>query len=136
MKTTQIICSEFPPGPGGIGEHANNLAGQLSKNNFRVSVICPKAKIYSTQKTSRLKNINIYRYKDYRLIKIITIIYKLIKQYIANSKTIVISSGQIPLIIVGCMNLLLKNDCIAILHGHEILMGKKIKLFFVKYSLN
>ena len=136
MQTMQIICSEFPPGPGGIGEHAYNLAYQLSKNNFRVSVICPKTKIYSTKKISRFKNINIYRYRDYRLIKIITIICKMIKQYIANSNTIVISSGQIPLIIVGCMNFLLKNDCIAILHGHEILMGSKVKLFFVKNALN
>ena len=43
MKTKiLILTSEFPPGPGGIGNHAFNLAEQFLKNNFDVKVLAPQ----------------------------------------------------------------------------------------------
>ena len=38
-KTFLIITSEFPPGPGGIGNHAYNLAKYLKKNDHGVRVL-------------------------------------------------------------------------------------------------
>ena len=34
-----IVSSEFPPGPGGIGDHAFNLAEQLTFNGFEITVL-------------------------------------------------------------------------------------------------
>ena len=34
-----IFTSEFPPGPGGIGDHAYNLASQLATHGYKVSVL-------------------------------------------------------------------------------------------------
>lgn len=42
-----IFSSEFPPGPGGIGTHAYEIAKQLSRSNWNVSVISPQA--YASQ---------------------------------------------------------------------------------------
>ena len=38
-KNVLIVTSEFPPKPGGIGNHAYNLASQLTTNKFKVRVI-------------------------------------------------------------------------------------------------
>ncbi len=37
-----IISSEFPPGPGGIGNHAYQLAGNLHRLGWQVSVLSPQ----------------------------------------------------------------------------------------------
>jgi phosphatidylinositol alpha-1,6-mannosyltransferase len=34
-----LVASEFPPGPGGIGNHAHNLAIQLAGHGFKVEVV-------------------------------------------------------------------------------------------------
>ena len=40
MKSlTLIISSEFPPGPGGIGQHAYSLVKALVANNFDIAAI-------------------------------------------------------------------------------------------------
>ena len=38
-KKILIVTSEFPPQPGGIGNHGFHLANQLSKNFYEVEVI-------------------------------------------------------------------------------------------------
>ncbi len=38
-KKILILTTEFPPGPGGIGNHAYNLADFLNRNNIEVKVI-------------------------------------------------------------------------------------------------
>lgn len=38
-KKILLISSEFPPGPGGIGNHGFNLANSLSQNNIKVKVL-------------------------------------------------------------------------------------------------
>ena len=35
-----LLSSEFPPGPGGIGTHAHQLASQLQDRGWTVSVVC------------------------------------------------------------------------------------------------
>lgn len=42
MPAIIIVSSEFPPGPGGIGNHAFHLASQLHMNGWEVRVISPQ----------------------------------------------------------------------------------------------
>lgn len=37
-----LVSSEFPPGPGGIGTHAHQLAQRLSTRGWRVTVLTPQ----------------------------------------------------------------------------------------------
>ena len=37
-----ILSSEFPPGPGGIGNHACHLAKELTLNGCEVLVLTPQ----------------------------------------------------------------------------------------------
>ena len=49
-KNILIFSSEFPPGPGGIGNHAFNLAKALSKVSFKVKkVLTPIRKKYENK---------------------------------------------------------------------------------------
>ena len=41
LKEIIIYSSEFPPGPGGIGNHAYNLANYLSKFHYKITVLAP-----------------------------------------------------------------------------------------------
>ena len=38
-KQVLIVTSEFPPQPGGIGNHAHNLALHLYKHDYSITVI-------------------------------------------------------------------------------------------------
>ena len=49
-KNILIFSSEFPPGPGGIGNHAFNLAKALSKVSFKVKVLTPIRKSLKIKK--------------------------------------------------------------------------------------
>ena len=41
-RSILLVCSEFPPMPGGIGNHAYNLAIALAKHGYRVRVLTNK----------------------------------------------------------------------------------------------
>ena len=45
-KKILIVSSEFPPGPGGIGNHAYHLARQLTLHGIEVVILTPQD--YST----------------------------------------------------------------------------------------
>ena len=40
MPKILILTSEFPPQPGGIGNHAYNLAKGLQDNGFEIQLVC------------------------------------------------------------------------------------------------
>ena len=46
-KNILILVSEFPPGPGGIADHAYNLSFQLSQHGFIVKVLTREREPFS-----------------------------------------------------------------------------------------
>ena len=42
MNRILLISSEFPPGPGGIGTHAYQLAKALTQHHYEVHVLSPQ----------------------------------------------------------------------------------------------
>ena len=50
-KNMLIVTSEFPPEPGGIGNHSYNIAKQLSMNNYSVTIICDQRSKISNKKS-------------------------------------------------------------------------------------
>lgn len=44
QKKILLIASEFPPEPGGIGNHAFHLASSLQKRGFKIQVITDRSK--------------------------------------------------------------------------------------------
>ena len=69
-----LLCSEFPPGPGGIGNHAWNLAKNLNNMvSIDVLTISDYADLKECESFDQKENFNIFRFKRFS-ISIITYI--------------------------------------------------------------
>ena len=98
-----IVASEFPPQPGGIGNHAFNLASQLQKNGYEIGIIADVRSNdgFEEQEFDKTLPFEVYRIKRFRrsictYLKRILVFNREVKQY---SK--VIATGKFPLWLVG-----------------------------------
>lgn len=125
-KKTLIFTSEFPPLPGGIGNHAYNLAEYLQQHGYEITVITDQ----------RHKNLELdidfdskHAFKVVRIKRkspsVITYINRVVQTFtqIKKHKTI-IASGKFPLWIVAVLSIFFrKKQFIAVLHGSELGAG-------------
>jgi len=128
------VSSEFPPQPGGIGSHAYNLALQLSKHGYAVTVIADERSFdgeeerafdaslpFVVQRTA----ISSPRFLMY--FKRIVTIFKLV-----SATPQVIATGKFSLWSVGFCSLFYKRDYIGIVHGTEV----NFKTFLLRSSIH
>ena len=139
-KKILILTTEFPPGPGGIGNHAYNLSGFLKRNNIQVKVVT--ASDFTDEKNEKefdeKINFEIIRFKRYKS-KIKTYIerIKIIKESVKNDNyTHIIFSGRFSLY----ASLFLKKyknriKFIAIAHGGDINAESIVEKRFIKKAL-
>jgi len=128
------VTSEFPPQPGGIGNHAYNLALHLSKRNFNVKVIADQRSETGNEETefdltlpfivTRIKR-NDFRFMMY--IKRIVVTFKSSKR-----ATNVIATGKFSLWNVAVCRLFIKCHTLAVIHGTEV----NFKSYFIKKSID
>ena len=128
-KKVLIIPSEFPPEPGGIGNHAYNVAKNLTCYKYKVSVIADQrlinrhSEILFDNKLS-FKIIRI-KSKSIRVIMYINRIFQIFKH--TNRNEIIIASGKFSLWIVALSSLFFKGKkYIAVIHGSEVNFRNKI----------
>lgn len=125
-KKTLIFTSEFPPLPGGIGNHAYNLAEYLQQHGYEITVI-------TDQRHKNLQlDIDFDSKHAFKVVRIkrkspsfITYINRVIQTFtqIKKHKTI-IASGKFPLWIVAVLSIFFrKKQFIAVLHGSELGAG-------------
>ena len=117
-----IVTSEFPPQPGGIGNHAYNLALYLSKMEFSVEVIADQRSETGKEEhqfdrtlpftITRIKR-NSFRFKMY--IRRIMLTNKSFKK--AN---LIIATGKFSLWNVGVLSKFNKVPTVAVIHGTEV----------------
>lgn len=121
-KKILIITSEFPPQPGGIGNHAYNLALKLQENGYCTSIFTDyRLKNHIEEddfdKDLPIKVIRINRSK-FRVLTYLSRIITFIK--IANKHSIIIASGKFSLWMVGLSPFTKKKKKTAIIHGSEV----------------
>ena len=106
-KNVLIITSEFPPEPGGIGNHAYNIAKQLSMNNYTVTVVCDQRSKISNEKSlfDLNESFKIIRIKkqSIRILMYLNRIFQIFKHTYRNE--MIIASGKFPLWIVAITSL-------------------------------
>jgi len=136
-KSILFLSSEFPPQPGGIGNHAHQLALALVSEEKKITVIADRRsfdgkpeKEFDTRlpfKVERVqrKKIIFLSYFD-RFLKSL----KLIK-----SVDTVIASGKFSLWMVYFLKLFYHKKYIAIIHGSEVLLSNKLLRKFTNSSL-
>lgn len=139
MNSNKIlfITSEFPPQPGGIGNHAFNLASSLQKEGQDITVLTDvrstngkneqdfDQQLYFEVKRVKRRKIIVISYLD-RFFKAMSLI----------SKTdIVFASGKFSLWLVFFLRLFYNKKYIAIIHGSELLLPNKFLRKFTYRSL-
>lgn len=134
MKKNLIITSEFPPLPGGIGNHAYMLSRYLSKEKFEVSVL--------TDVRSKNQDITFDAAQDFKIFRInrnaFTYINRLVKGIqVAKSNDVIIASGKFSLWLAGMLKFLFPHKkYIAVLHGTELKAGNFFLQKITKFSLS
>lgn len=133
-----VVTSEFPPQPGGIGNHAYNLALHLAKNDHEVSVIADQRSMSGHEeaqfdaslpfKVARIKRSKL-RFLMY--FKRIIVTYKSMK-----SATHCIATGKFSLWNVAFLNLFVKRKTLAVIHGTEVNFKSVVLRKSIDASLN
>ncbi|GGI58026.1 glycosyltransferase family 4 protein [Winogradskyella haliclonae] len=120
-KHIVLLTSEFPPLPGGIGNHAYNLAEHLQQSGYRVSVIADQRDAveneakFDSELQSKVYRIALKRSRYLMYLKRIWLCFKLSK-----SASFLICSGKFPLWIGAILKPIISARTIAVIHGTEV----------------
>jgi phosphatidylinositol alpha-1,6-mannosyltransferase len=121
-KQILIVTSEFPPQPGGIGNHAYYLGLYLSKKGYQVIVIADqrdveneKEMVFDNQLPFSVVRISLKRPRFMMYLNRIVKTMTYFKQ--ANS---VIATGKFSLWNVAFCSLFFKRNKLAVIHGSEV----------------
>jgi phosphatidyl-myo-inositol dimannoside synthase len=138
MSKILILSSEFPPLPGGIGNHALHLAKKLHQNHKTITVLTnQRSKNISDDllfdKSLVFKTVRIVRNK----IVVLTYCNRILKAFsLANKNETIISSGKFSLWIGAFLKLFFINkNYIAVLHGSEINAGGNLSKKITSWSI-
>ncbi|MDY0090818.1 MAG: glycosyltransferase family 4 protein, partial [Flavobacteriaceae bacterium] len=128
-----MITSEFPPLPGGIGNHAFLLSKYLQKNSFEVSVLCDFRSEKEDLEFDAKQNFTIYRTKRNKL----TQLNRIKKSFLLVKKNeTIICSGKFSLWLGGFLKTFFcAKKIIAVLHGSELKAGGNFSQLMTKWSL-
>ncbi|WP_083478362.1 glycosyltransferase family 4 protein [Lacinutrix himadriensis] len=121
-KHILIVTSEFPPQPGGIGNHAYHLALSLCAANYSVQVIADQRSLTGAEeavfdKTLPFTVVRIPRYQQR---------FKMyVKRIVATNKSFsnashVIATGKFSLWNVAFIRLFKRRKTLAVVHGTEV----------------
>ena len=134
-----LISTEFPPGPGGIGNHAWNLARNLN-NKVHVDILTTSdyADKNACKSFDEKEKISIYRFTRYpfSLITYIHRIFQIIKYIRLNNYSHGILSGYFALSMCSIIQLINKKIIITgVIHGSELLQSNLLLKLILKISL-
>jgi phosphatidylinositol alpha-1,6-mannosyltransferase len=136
-KYVLLVTSEFPPQPGGIGNHAHYLSKYLQEHQFDVQVICDNRSYDGIEEQEFDKMLT---YKVHRIIrkqKRFIMYFKRIKRLFQLIKDvdIVIASGKFSLWMVAFSSLFYSKNFIAIVHGTEVNFKKRLLKISIELAL-
>jgi phosphatidylinositol alpha-1,6-mannosyltransferase len=136
-KKILIVTSEFPPQPGGIGNHGFQLANHLHKNNYAVSVLTDnrskngkEEKIFDKAVPFSVYRIPIKSPRFFMYLNRLLALFKLIKK-----NEVIIASGKFSLWIVAFTTFFYSKKTIAIVHGSEVNFSNKFLKQSIHFSL-
>ena len=132
-KRILVLSSEFPPLPGGIGNHAYFLSKYLKKKGFEVTVV--------TDHRSEIEDIEFDEKQSFKIFRIKRnkwTYFNRIKKafYLAKRNQIILCSGKFSLWLGAFLSSFFSSKrCVAVLHGSELKSGGFFSQQFTKWSL-
>ncbi|OUS02146.1 hypothetical protein A9Q86_05030 [Flavobacteriales bacterium 33_180_T64] len=132
-----IVTSEFPPQPGGIGNHAYNLASYLNRHGCNVKVIADQRSkngkeeaVFDQELDFLVKRIKLYNWRIVMYIKRILLTFKYFK-----NATHIIATGKFSLWNVAFCSFFFKQKIIAVIHGTEVNFKSSLLRKSINFSL-
>ncbi len=135
MKKILILCNEFPPGPGGIGNQAYNLAVLFTKRGYGVDVYTGSRPEFNDQDFDHNFPFAISRYETQKgflqkSFKSLFFLFRNARQY-----DVVFLSGSVQLLFALPLVLFHHLKTICIIHGHELAMASGLNRYLLKWCL-
>lgn len=131
-----ILASEFPPGPGGIGDHAFNLSEQLIESQHEVIVITELRKDFAGKWEGRQPRAQVKYFVREGFMSNLSFVRLFAVHFFGDPDAIWIATGSKSLFLVGLALTWFQRKSIAILHGHEMLENHGIKSRIARRSLH
>lgn len=132
-----IVTSEFPPQPGGIGNHAHHLALHLHLNGYKVTVISDcrsktglEEAAFDDNLAFQVVRIPVTNPRLFMYLKRLWFLWQQAKQH-----EVVIASGKFSLWSVGLLWLFQSKKCLAVIHGTEVNLKNAFFKWFTSESL-
>jgi phosphatidylinositol alpha-1,6-mannosyltransferase len=116
-----IVASEFPPGPGGIGRHAEALASHLARIGHQVTVAAPQPYVDDRARQAFLEGVS-YRFLELgRLPRLLDAPGRICRVLLAaGDADVVVGSGMSGLLAASIAALLRRRPLVAVAHGSEV----------------
>jgi phosphatidylinositol alpha-1,6-mannosyltransferase len=137
-KQILIASSEFPPGPGGIGNHAYCLANQLHTAGYMVSVITPASDRQKAVQQDTGLPYFIVRLPIGRPMSKLRLVTSTIRDLSLKGQLVVIASGLVMLVICGWYSFLFRRKnvrYILVAHGIDINPTSRLWRLLVRVGL-
>jgi len=132
------MTSEFPPQPGGIGNHAYHLALQLQQNGYEVTVLADMRSKDGIEEDTFDMNlpIKVVRVKRYRFLLRTYLRRIQLARRLIRSHTILLFSGKFSLFALNWLySSNLQRKWFAIIHGSELLLPNRKQRSWVHSAL-
>lgn len=140
-KKILLFSSEFPPLPGGIGNHAYHLAQQLVKNGYDITVCTNQRSSvladdleFDHKQSFVIHRIRRYSFAIWTYVQRIWMSFQML---ISNKPDTIINSGKFSLWQGAFLKLFFsKKQFVAVVHGSELYAGNGISQWMTQWSLN
>ncbi|WP_246126014.1 glycosyltransferase family 4 protein [Bizionia myxarmorum] len=121
-KKILIVTSEFPPQPGGIGNHAYYLALYLAKNGYAVTVIADQRDVANVEEMTFDAGLPFVVERIPLKKQRVLMYFNRIRKTFDHFKNVdyVIATGKFSLWNVAFCSLFYKRQTIAVIHGSEV----------------
>ncbi len=132
-----ILTTEFPPQPGGIGNHAYNLAKGLQANGYNVQLVCDTRSVSGKEEKvfDSTLPFEVFRIPRKKLI-FISYLKRIKTAYtLASNNEIVLCSGKFSLWLGAFLSFFFKKDFFAVIHGSEVRLPNIFARKFTNFSL-
>jgi len=131
------VTSEFPPQPGGIGNHAYNLAKYLKVNGCEVTVIADQRSKDGKEEMQFDATLNFsverIRINKWRIFMYFNRIIRTFNGFKSTSH--IIATGKFSLWNVGFCSFFFKRQTVAVIHGSEVNFKSSVIRKSINFSL-
>lgn len=137
-----FFTSEFPPQPGGIGNHAYNLVLQLAKNGFTITTLTDSRsedgvveREHDGAFNTPIIRVPVSRPRFTMYFRRLFLLFSLIRSK-KNSRPLLVASGKFPLWGMALMSCIFrKHRYLAIIHGSEVNFPGGFNRMMTRWSL-